>query len=77
MASGLYKKDIAYLMSLSKHVGEKVSRDVALELLRAINEINIEKNWYQKNDRRLKSTFKTNYNGQVDMKTVSDVLKTL
>ena len=59
----MYKKDISYLMSLSKHVGEKVPVDVAVELLRIVNEVNIEKQWYERNDERLRSTFKANYEG--------------
>lgn len=59
----LYNRDISYLMSLSKHVGEKVTADGAIELLRVVDEVNIEKEWYQCNDARLKVIFKANYDG--------------
>ncbi len=63
VTNDLYKKDILYLMSLSKRVGEKVSSDVAIELLRVVNGVNIEKKWYENNNERLATTFKANYEG--------------
>ncbi len=59
----LYRKDISFLTSLSRRIGEKVSRDAALDLLKIVDEINTEKGWYQKNEARLAETFKGNYAG--------------
>ncbi|MBQ9063885.1 MAG: DUF4011 domain-containing protein [Blautia sp.] len=62
-ANELYKKDIYYLTGFSKRIGEEVSADIAAELLIAINDVNMEREWYSHNDARLKTVFKANYEG--------------
>ncbi len=63
ITNDLYKQDITYLMGYSKHIGEKLTGAVAVELLTAVKDVNTEKIWYQNNGARLRENFKLNYEG--------------
>ena len=63
ITNDFYKKDITYLMGYSKHIGEKLTGAVAVELLTAVKDVNTEKTWYQNHDAHLHESFKLNYAG--------------